>query len=72
MSGKVRAWVHGVVSALVGGAANAITVMVIDPVKFNLHDGWKNVLSAAAVSGVVAVAFYLRKFPTPDDVEVEK
>lgn len=71
MTTKVHQWIHGAASALIGGAANAVTVCIIDPAKFNIHEGWKNTASAALVSGVVSLAFYLKKFPTPDDIDTQ-
>lgn len=71
MTTKVHQWIHGAASALIGGAANAVTVCIIDPGKFNIHEGWKNTASATLVSGIVALAFYLKKFPTPDDIDTQ-
>jgi hypothetical protein len=58
-------WMHGLGSALVGGTATAVTVMVVDPMTFNFTQ-WENVLKAAIVSGVVNAAFYLKQSPLPD------
>lgn len=71
MSPKLHQWIHGAASALIGGAANAVTVCVIDPEKFNIHEGWKNMMSAAVVSGIASLGFYLKKFPTPDDIDTQ-
>ena len=59
-------WLKGLVSAAIGGAANSITVMIVDPVAFNLTDGFGKVASVAAVSAIVAMAMYLKKSPLPE------
>lgn len=60
-------WAHGLGSAFIGGSATAITVIIVDPLQFNIHAGLKNLLTAALVSGVVNAAFYLKKSPLPGD-----
>lgn len=67
MKHSVRMWFHGLGSAIIGGFANAITVMIIDPLKFNMQDGWYNVLTAAIMSGLVSASFYLKQSPLPDE-----
>lgn len=58
-------WVKGLISAAIGGAANAVTVMVVDPMAFNLNDGLGKLGSVALVSAIVAVAMYLKQSPVP-------
>ena len=58
-------WLKGLLSAIIGGAANSITVMVVDPVGFNLQAGLGKLLSVAAVSAIVAAAMYLKQSPLP-------
>ncbi len=62
---RTEKWIHGLGSAAIGGAATAITVIILDPLTFNLSDGWLNVCKAALVSGVVNAAFYLKQSPLP-------
>ena len=70
MTTKSRVWFRGLTSAVVGGSANAITLMILKPLEFNLTDGWKSLLTAAAVSGLVNAAFFLKQSPIPpDDLE---
>ena len=64
---KIRHWLHGLGAALVGGGANAVTVIVLDPLKFNLQDGWKNLLTAVIVSSIVSAALYLKQSPLPPE-----
>lgn len=60
-------WVHGLVGAIIGGGANAITVMIVDPMQFNLQTGWKNLVTATAVSMIVSGALYLKSSPLPPE-----
>jgi len=58
-------WVKGLVSAIIGGAANAITVAIVDPIAFNLQEGASKLLTVALVSAIVAAAMYLKQSPLP-------
>lgn len=62
----LRHWVKGLISAAIGGAANSITVMIVDPIAFNLEDGLGKLGTVALVSSIVSVAMYLKKSPVPD------
>lgn len=66
-----RLWVKGLLAAFIGGAANAVTVVVIDPVAFNFADQWKKTAGAALVSGTVAAALYLKQSPVPPDCDTK-
>lgn len=63
---SIRMWIHGLVAAAIGGAANTVTNMVVAPESFNLKDGLKNVLIAAGVSALLSSALYLKQSPLPD------
>lgn len=58
-------WLKGLLAAVIGGSANAVTVIVVDPVAFNFGEQWKKTLTAALVAGVIAGAFYLKQSPLP-------
>ena len=67
-------WLHGLISAFIGGAATAISTCVVAPEKFNFGTGWKNLLTVSAISGIVTVAAYLKQSPLPpedDEPEVK-
>ena len=57
-------WLYGLVAGVIGGAANTVSVMVVDPVAFNFGDVPK-LGKVAAVSALVSLAFYLVKSPLP-------
>ncbi|HEC61065.1 MAG TPA: hypothetical protein ENI27_02295 [bacterium] len=63
---KWQKWLKGLISAIIGGAANSVTVMVVEPASFNLQDGLGKLGTVALVSSIVAAALYLKKSPIPD------
>ncbi len=66
MTYRTRVYFHGLTAAAIAGAANSITVMVVDPVQFNLFQGGATKLcSVAIVSAIVSIAIYLREHPLP-------
>ncbi len=65
--GKWQIWLRGLISAVIGGAANAITVVIVDPITFNLFEGGAmQLLTVVIVSAIVAMAMYLKASPLPD------
>jgi hypothetical protein len=66
----VGLWVRGLVAAVVSAAANSVTVMVVEPMHFNLNEGLGKVGQVALVSALVGAALYLKEHPVPHDGEV--
>lgn len=64
--GNLKTWLKGIVSAAIGAAANAITVMIVDPTNFNLQQNAGKVGMVALVAAIVAVAMYLKASPLPN------
>lgn len=64
-------WIKGLVSAVIGGGANAITVAIVDPIAFNLQEGASKLLTVALVSAIVAAAMYLKQSPLPPSTVVK-
>lgn len=58
-------WLKGLLSAVIGGAANAVTVMIVSPQDFNLSDGAGKLGTVTLVSAIVAGAMYLKQSPIP-------
>jgi len=58
-------WLYSAIIAAIAGIAHTIAPMVIDPVAFNVHDGFKNVLHAAEVSFILGLVTFLMKSPLP-------
>lgn len=65
--GTFRQWLHGLVGTVIGGAANSVSVVIIDPNNFNLTTGWKKLASFAAVSALISAALFLKQSPLPGD-----
>jgi hypothetical protein len=62
-------WVKGLLAAGIGGAANAITLQIVDPADFNFGAGLGKLISVAGASALVAVALYLKQSPLPNGKE---
>lgn len=60
-------WIHGLGSAFIGGGANAVTVMIVDPTQFNLEQGWQKLLAVFLVSAFLSACFYLKQSPLPPE-----
>lgn len=69
---STRVWIEGLVAALIGGAANAVTVIVVDPLNFNLAEGLPKLLQVVTVGGIVAAAAFLKQSPIPAEKEKEE
>lgn len=63
---NLKTWAHGLAAAVIGGAANAVTVMIVDPINFNLAGGLVKLGQVALVSAIVSAALYLKQSPIPD------
>lgn len=68
---STRVWLEGLVAALIGGAANAVTVIVVDPLNFNLGEGLPKLLQVVAVGAIVAAAAFLKQSPIPAEKKEE-
>jgi len=61
-----KLWLKGLLSAVIGGAANAVTAMIVDPVAFNIDAGLTKLGTLAGISALVSAAMYLKKSPLPE------
>jgi len=61
-----KMWLKGLVSAVIGGAANAITAVVVDPTSFNFGEGIGKLGAMAGMGALFAGAMYLKKSPMPE------
>ena len=59
-------WLKNLIAAAIGGAANAITVIIVDPVNFSLTENARKVATVAAVGALLSVAAYLKTSPVPE------
>lgn len=63
---KWQKWIKGLVSAIIGGAANSVTVMIVEPTQFNFQEGLGKLGAVALISAIVAASMYLKKSPLPE------
>ena len=66
-----RTWLHGLLGAFIQSGATAVSVMVIDPAKFNLEEGLANIGKLMLVSGIIGAALYLKSSPVPPEETIE-
>jgi hypothetical protein len=72
---RFELWLKGMLAAAIAGCANGIitgfAAVGIDPSHFNLDAGFRNTMAIAAVSaamsGIIAVAAYLKQSPLPPE-----
>lgn len=67
MNSTLSTWLKGLLSAIIGAAANSITLMIADPTTFNLSTGLGKVGTVALTSAIVSAALYLKQSPLPGD-----
>lgn len=64
-------WFQGILAAVIGGAANTVCAIAVDPVAFNFNDLPK--LGKMAVgAAVISLAFYLKQSPVPPEEPEQK
>jgi len=59
-------WLKGALAAFIGGGANVVTMVIVDPIAFNFGEQWRKTLVAALVGGALALAGYLKQSPVPN------
>jgi hypothetical protein len=59
-------WLHGLLAALIGGAVNSLSVILVDPVEFNFSTGLGKLASVAGAGALIGVIAYLKKSPLPE------
>lgn len=68
-----RQWLLGLVGACINSAASSITVVMVDPVQFNIFQGGlKKLGTVALVSFLFGGALYLKQSPLPVKPEAVK
>lgn len=64
---NTQIWFKGVVAALISGAVNSLSVILVDPVEFNFTTGLGKLASVAGAGALIGVIAYLKKSPLPED-----
>ena len=70
MRRNMRLWLRGLFGGFIGGAANSVCAMIVDPVNFNL-DQLDRLAKFALLSGAISAALWLKSHPIWDE-EVEE
>lgn len=66
MGPKTKLWIKSLAAAIIGGAANAVAVVVVLPDKFSFAD--LPSLAKVAVAGmIIALVGFLKQSPLPPD-----
>ena len=60
-----QTWVKGLAAAVVSAVANAVIMVIADPLTFSpsAAGGWKKLGTLALVNGIVGAAMYLKQSP---------
>ena len=75
MNKSTQVWLHGLLAALIGGGASAVSGgianVVVDPKDFNVSGGLIHLMEVAGTAFVVgafiSVAAYLKQSPVPPE-----
>ena len=67
---KWQTWLKGLVAAIIGGAANAVTTIIVAPETFNFQAGLSKLGAVAGASALVSAAMYLKQSPVPTEDKV--
>ena len=62
-------WIKGLIAASIGGVANTVGLMIVDPLTFNLQEGFYPLLKAGATAAIISAALYLKQSPIPSEGE---
>lgn len=68
---KWKKWLRGLFSAAIGGAANSVVVVLVDPMTFNLQEGIVKLGWVALAGVIIAVAMFLQRSPIPENKNLE-
>ncbi len=59
-----KTWLYSLAASVIGGTANTLAAMFVDPAAFNFHDLPK--LGKLALAGaIISLVLYLQKSPRP-------
>jgi hypothetical protein len=73
MSTTVKAWLHSIAAAAIGGAAGALSLIVLTPASVTWNEAGAILLGKAALIGaVIPVLALLKQSPLPGDTDTAK
>ena len=73
MSNTTKAWIHSIAAAAIGGAAGALSLIILTPASVTWNETGAILLSKAALIGaVIPVLALLKQSPLPGDTDAAK
>jgi hypothetical protein len=63
-----QAWVKGLLAAVIGGMASAVSLVIVDPNDFNLDTGLVKLGKVCVVAAIINASMYLKASPLPTNV----
>ena len=67
MNGTLKTWLKGLIAAVVGGAANAVSAVIAARETFNFSPaGLIAIAKLAAAGALIALVSYLKQSPVPN------
>jgi len=62
----MKAWIHGLLSAVISGIATLVSVKVAIPEAFDWEHGWQAIGKLVVINAVINTALYLKQSPLPN------
>lgn len=59
-------WLYSLFAAVIGAAAGAVPLVIVDPEHFNPRNGSTDLLVMMCVMGAIAAGNYLKQHPLPE------
>ncbi len=59
-------WLYSLFTTVIGAAAGAIPLVIVDPEHFNLTSGWKDLVLMMGVTAAIALGNFLKQHPLPE------
>ena len=64
-----KLWLKGLLAAVIGGSANSVLLVIVDPTTYNLTEGLYSLIKVIATTAIVSAAMYLKQSPIPKDCD---
>lgn len=63
-----KQWFHSLIAAVVGGAANTLSAVLVAPDQFNFsHAGMIKLAEMAGAGALISLVMFLKQSPVPGD-----
>lgn len=61
---SIRKWLYGLMAAVIGGTANSVALVIVDP---SAAQDWDKLEKFAVTSALISLVLYLKQSPLPPD-----